>query len=402
MRRGAGRWLALAFALAAVSACSVDPAPAVSADAAGLGNGWRPDHSLALDYATRFRVDFFSPPESPCPSDGRPEDGAESEACQYALIEVADSARYLVVPEGQPAPGGLAPDITVLRRPLTDLYVAASATMSLFVALDALDQVRFSSLAATGWHVPEARRAMERGEIVFGGKYSAPDYELILRSKPSLAVENGMITHSPEVKEKLEALGVPVLVEQSSYEPHPLGRAEWIKLFGVLVGKLALAEELFDAQAAHLDDLDGRPATGQTVAFFHISSAGHVVARKSGDHVAKMIQLAGGEYIFHDLGDDTATSTVNLEMERFYATAKDADHIVYNSTIGGDLGSIADLVALNPLLADFKAVREGHVWCTNKDFYQDMTGLGQVIADLHEMLTDPAAPDRLAFLHRLR
>ena len=48
-----------------------------------------------------------------------------------------------------------------------------------------------------------------------------------------------MIYHSPEVKEQLEKLGVPVLVERSSYEQDPLGRMEWVKVYGALVGKLS-------------------------------------------------------------------------------------------------------------------------------------------------------------------
>ena len=46
-----------------------------------------------------------------------------------------------------------------------------------------------------------------------------------------------MIYHKPEVQEKLEQFGIPVLVEHSSYESHPLGRTEWLKLYGVLLGK---------------------------------------------------------------------------------------------------------------------------------------------------------------------
>ncbi|MEA5053058.1 MAG: ABC transporter substrate-binding protein, partial [Propionicimonas sp.] len=365
----------------------------------GLGNGWTPDHSLELQYATKFSVDFYDGDQAPCPDR---ENLAACEARQYALVSISDGNRYLVVPQGRPVPEGIGDGVTVLPLPLTNLYLAASSTMSLVVALDALDAVRFSSLAADRWYIPEAKAAMDAGQILFGGKYSAPDYELILKSDPSLAIENGMIYHTPEVKEKLEALGIPVLVEQSSYESHPLGRSEWIKLFGVLLGREQLADTLFDAQAAHLEELAGQPDTGKTVAFFSISSAGYVVARKSGDYVPKMIGLAGGDYVFSNLGDDTATSTVNLEMEQFYATAKDADYIVYNATISGQLQSLADLTALNPLLKDFKAVRQGNVWCTDQDFYQDMTGLGQMITDLHQMLTDPEVPDQLTFLHRLR
>ena len=67
---------------------------------------------------------------------------------------------------------------------------------------------------------------MEEGDILYAGKYSAPDYELILDEGCNLAIENTMIYHNPEVKEKLEELGIPVLVERSSYESHPLGRLE--------------------------------------------------------------------------------------------------------------------------------------------------------------------------------
>lgn len=59
-----------------------------------------------------------------------------------------------------------------------------------------------------------------------------------------------------------------------------------------------------------------------------------------------MIELAGGSYIFDDLGDEEeATSTVSLQMEEFYAGAKDADYIIYNSTIEGELSSMQDLLA---------------------------------------------------------
>ena len=61
-----------------------------------------------------------------------------------------------------------------------------------------------------------------------------------------------MILHSPEVKEKLESFGIPVLVDHSSYEAHPLGRTEWIRLYGVLTGKEKEAEAAFAKQEAEL------------------------------------------------------------------------------------------------------------------------------------------------------
>ena len=172
----------------------------------------------------------------------------------------------------------------------------------------------------------------------------------------------------------------------------------------MLLGKEEEAQRLFDTQAAYLEELASEENTGKTVAFFYISSSGYAVARKSGDYVTKMIELAGGNYIFENLGDpEKATSTVTLEMEQFYATAKDADYIIYNSTIGGELSSLDELTAKCGLLADFRAVQNGNVWCTDKNLFQETTQLGLMISDIHQMLVqEDDGPDELHYMYKLR
>lgn len=212
-----------------------------------------------------------------------------------------------------------------------------------------------------------------------------------------------MIYHSPEVKEKLESFGIPVLVERSSYETHPLGRTEWLKLYSVLLGKGEQAEELFAEQAEKLEAVSSEENTGKTVAFFYISSNGYVNVRKSSDYVAKMIELAGGKYIFDDLGDsENALSTMNMQMEEFYAKAKDADYLIYNSTIDGELYTLDELFAKSNLLKDFKAVQNGNVYCTGKNLFQETMGLGTMIADIHTMLTSETGADEFTYMHRLK
>ena len=238
--------------------------------------------------------------------------------------------------------------------------------------------------------------------MLFAGKYNAPDFELIFSEHCDLAVESTMIYHSPEIKEQLEKLGVPVLVERSSYEEHPLGRMEWIKLYGVLLGKEKEAETFFDAEAAEVEALAGQPETGKTVAFFYINTAGTVNVRKSDDYVPKMIDMAGGEYIFSDLESGSALSTVNMTMEAFYDGAKNADILIYNSTIDGELQTMDELLAKSPLLADFRAVQSGDVWCTGKNLFQEPTGLGRLICDIHDILTGNVPADGvLTYMHKL-
>ena len=119
--------------------------------------------------------------------------------------------------------------------------------------------------------------------------------------------------------------------------------------------------------------------------------------------MAKMIELAGGKYIFDDLGDsENALSTMNMQMEEFYAKAKDADYLIYNSTIDGELYTLDELFAKSNLLKDFKAVQNGNVYCTGKNLFQETMGLGTMIADIHTMLTSETGADEFTYMHRLK
>ena len=241
---------------------------------------------------------------------------------------------------------------------------------------------------------------MDAGAILFAGKYSEPDYELLVSEGCDLAIESTMILHSPEVKELIELLGIPVLIDRSSYESHPLGRTEWIKLYAVLVGREAEAEAFFDAQAAVIDELAGFENTEKTVAFFYIGTDGSVVVRSAGDYVARMIEIAGGRYALAGLSDpDSARSSVSVTMEDFYAAAVNADYLIYNAAIDSSVGSVEELLAKSPLFADFKAVKEGNVWCTGKQLYQATDIVGSFITDLHNMLT--GREDGMTFLYKL-
>ncbi|MDD3360680.1 MAG: ABC transporter substrate-binding protein [Hespellia sp.] len=319
----------------------------------------------------------------------------------YALIHIVDEGQFLVVPEGREAPDGLNPSITVLQQPINHIYLAATSAMSLFDSLDALDNIRLSGTDVDGWYIDHAVSAMKKGKILFAGKYSEPDYELLLEEDTDLSIQSTMILHSPEVQEKLQELGIPVLIDRSSYEPDPLGRTEWMKLYSVLVGKESLAREKFDAQTQVVMDLADFQNTGKTVAFFYINSTGNVVVRKSDDYVPKMIELAGGKYAFDNLDDESKLSSINMTMEEFYQTAKEADYLIYNATIDAPLSTMDDLMAKSELFADFKAVKNNNVWSTGKSMYQETDIIGEMISDLHTMLTTDT-DTQLKFMKKLK
>ena len=203
------------------------PAAALALTACGSGQQEAPattdalvlDHAYPLDYARQFTADVYT-------------DGS-------VLLTIAESGdKFLVRPEGA-AELSVLPEGTVeLRQPLENIYLVSSSIMDYFIHLDALDSIALSGTRADGWYLDEAKAAMEAGEITYAGKYSAPDYECILAAHCSLAIENTMIYHTPEVKEQLEHFGVPVLVERTGIpaaeKVHSVTKAQRRRLLEVL------------------------------------------------------------------------------------------------------------------------------------------------------------------------
>ena len=350
------------------------------------------DHSMELSYAENFAVDYY-------------------EGGYKLLTTRLNGDRILIVPKHQQAPKdaealvspsaeGEPGKLIVLQEPVKNLYLVASSVMDMFAQLDSMDTISMCGLKEEDWYIPAAKQAMKEGTLLYAGKYSQPDYELLLSQNCSMAIENSMIYHTPEVMEKLDEFGIPTLVEYSSYEEHPLGRVEWVRFFGALLDQEEKADQLFEKQEEALKRVEAEESTGKTVAFFYITSNGLVQVRQSTDYIPKMIELAGGKYVFENLGDpDSRRSTVNLQLEDFYDGAQDADFLVYNTTIDRQVQTLEDLLKKCSLLKDFKAVKNHQVWCTTEDMYQQSMSAGNLIEDFHRMLTGDDKETR--YLYRL-
>ena len=376
------RKIALLILVAALLAgCSVAPASLGSSAPEGKeipGLTW--ESSMELEFATQFAVDYY-------------EGG-------YALIEVIGDCRYLVVPEGREVPEDLDGSIKVLQQPLDTIYLQATSAMALFDRIDGLGSIRLVGTRKDGWYVEGAVAAMEEGKMLFSGSYSQPDYELMVEEGCDLAIESTMILHAPKVQEMIEQLGIPVFIEHASYEKHPLGRTEWVKVYGVMLDKEKEAEDFFKTQTDAIRQFRDLENTGKTVAFFYLASNGSVNVRATTDYVPKMIEIAGGNYVFTDLSDpDSKRSSISMTMEEFYNTAVSADYLIYNAAIDDPIYTIDELIAKDSLFADFKAVKNGNVWCTGKYLFQATDITGELIVDFHHMLT---GQEDMQFLYKLK
>lgn len=330
------------------------------------------DHSMELKYAKGFAVHYYDN--------------------DIKLISVVDGSRYLLMPEDAVVPEKLPENTTVLRKPVNNLYLAATSAISLFDAMGEIDAVRFTGTDVSGWSIEAPKEALESGRMKFAGKYSAPDYEMLLTGNCGLAIESTMILHEPNVKEQLEALGIPVFTDWSSYETSALGRTEWIRLYGALLDEEKKAEAFFNDEVARSGADTGFEKTDKTVAFFHFNTRGLAIVRDSGDYVSAMIRDGGGINVF----DSIDSGSTGISMEEFYSKASEADFLIYNTNIDTDVKTLSDLLNKSPLLKDFKAVKEGNVYLIDRKFYQSTDRVSEFAKDINIILT--GSDEAAAFL----
>lgn len=331
--------------------------------------------SESLEYASQFSVEKYN---------------------DYRLITIVDSGRFLLVEENDEVPKDMPGDVVLLKKPLDKVYLVASNGFDPVSTINALDRIILSGVKKENLFIADAVNQMDLGNIEYAGKYNAPDYELLLTKGCNLAIENSMIYHNPETKEKLESLGIPVVVEKSSYESNPLGRLEWIKLYGLLLDKEEVAIDAFNQQLAIIKSIEANKITGDTsanIAFFHVNSNGLINVRKPNDYIVKLIEMAGAKYALSSMecDEENSLSTVNMSMEEFYVYAKTADYLIYNSTIVGEIHTIDELIEKNAVFNEFTAVKTGRVYCTERDFFQEVSGMGNLMADINKLSTGDEA-----------
>ena len=344
----------------------------------------------------------------------------DGEKREYSQIEIYDkdkalNSSWLLLPEGVKGVENVPEKMQVMTsQDRANIMVSSASTMSLINAMGALDKVPMTT-SDTTWRIEEIKQAIEDGTVQEVGKYSAPDYEKILTisaEKPvTFAVFSTMIDYEPEVEEMLsENCNIRVMRDQSSSESHPLARTEWIKIFGEIFDMRKQSDAVFDAQVdvlnKTLEQIGDIPESERksVLVFYTTSSKDTYYVRNAADYVTELVSLAGGKQVT-EIGAGKSGNT-KMDLETFVDTCSQADYVLYNWTSGASgvedetLQGLID-ARLGDWFKQFKAYKEENVWRTSNDFYQKMDKMGEMVADIYEMLYDEDVSDNLTYVNRL-
>ena len=266
---------------------------------------------------------------------------------KFALVEHGSNAK---VPEGYKR----------IEVPIDATICMTSLQLSNFTALGAHDVVK-GITGTKNLFDKDIRSKVDSGEIVKIGMEGNFDTELVLAASPDV------IFISPFKRGGYDAIketGVTLVPHLGYKELDPLGQAEWLKFVSLFIGKereankvFAEIEQRYNEVKLLASNVENRPTV-----FSGEMHGGNWYAVGGKNHLAQLFRDAGADYIIHDEN----TGGVNLEFEKMYAMAADADYWRILNSFDGDF-SYEALKASEPRNELFKAFKEHHVvYCNMK------------------------------------
>ena len=228
--------------------------------------------------------------------------------------------RYVLVPKDQDLPEHL-PQGEVIRTPLSHALFYTSIHVSLIDELGAYDAI--SGVCDQQYmYLDRVHKDVESGKIVDCGMSQTPDIERIMDLAPDAILLSPF--ESSGTYGKLGSIGIPIIECADYMETGALGCAEWMRFYGLLVGKADVADSLFatiesDYQCLKdmVKDVNRRPTV---VCEKKFGSSWYVAGANS--TIGQLVADAGGDYIF---SDEPAAGSVPYDPEVVFDRAQNAD-----------------------------------------------------------------------------
>ncbi len=243
----------------------------------------------------------------------------------------------------------------IIQTPVKQIIALSATQWAGFEKLSALGNI--AGITEAGFVQSQAMKALiRRGEVIDVGRHGVLKPELILQLQADLVLFSPESTGIPTV---LGNTGLPLLAWPDYYETDPRGRAEWIKLVGILTQKEDEAKLLFDsildaynAYKGLVESLDVKPGVLADKAF---SGQWYIPGGKS--YMASFFAHAGARYLW---ADNNSKASVPLDMETILHKANQADYwrIAHAAPQGYSMEMLAKE---NGLYADIKPFRERKV-----------------------------------------
>ncbi len=271
-------------------------------------------------------------------------------SCEYARwFDISEDGKSVVLL----SPYGSRRDTINITEPFENIICMSSSQVAALSAIDA-DSV-ITAVSGIGYVTnPSIRSRYLNSELYDIGYETTLDYERILALDTDLLVTYNVSGTEPQFINKLRSLGVPVAVLYDHLEDHPLARAEYVRLFGALTGRIDKADSVFAYVCKRYDSLadgvDRSSKKSRILLNIPYSDAWYIPGGDS--YMSRLISDAGGEV----LGAETCKRESKvISLEQAYRLSSKAD-LWLNP---GMCMSLSELENVHQLFPSFGPLKKG-------------------------------------------
>ena len=313
-----------------------------------------------LEFATGFKIEYLK-------------DGCKK-------LTDGEGRDLLLVPRGQKPPAGYENALKI-EIPVRKVVTCSTTQAAFLKPLGVLSSIAGVTTEEKHWYIDEVKKAMEKGGIAYLGKNTAMDYEKLQALRPDVVFIYTKTPGMSEVLQKLNELGIPVAVDNEYLEEHPLARMEWVKFLAAFYDKEKEADSFFNQAVKRAKGVEEKTAGAKVKpkVLWGSFSQGKVYVPRADSYVAKMIAMAGGDYLFKD---QAGTGSAAITLEEFYARGKEADIYISSTSPNYGVTSIQKIIEQGEVLSGLNTVKEGKVWCFQPWYWQALDKTDEQIEDL--------------------
>lgn len=258
-----------------------------------------------------------------------------------------------------------------VSRPFGKVLVYTSVHCGLLKELGAIGSI--SGVGDAEYiHIPEIKKGLKDGTVQDCGGSAEPNIEAIINLSPDAIMLSPF--ENAGSYGKLGKLGIPIVECADYMETSPLGRAEWMKFYGLLYGRAAEADSLFHEVETAYNSLKAlaTPAKERprVISDLITGSTWYVPGGRS--TMGRLITDAGGDYIFRDRHE---SGSLALSPETVFAESQDADVWFMKYTNHAADKTYRELAAESPFYPQMRAFKEKRVYGCNLSyvhFYNDL------------------------------
>ena len=236
----------------------------------------------------------------------------------------------------------------------------------------------------------KTRNLIDKGFVKNIGQNEKLNIEQLIDLNPNLIVTFGVGNSNP-VLENLEKSGLKILIQADWMEQTPLGKAEWIKLYGSLFGKEEEAENQFNSIVKNYNkslQLVANKKPISTVLYGSMYQDQWFVA-KGNSWVAQFIKDAKGKYLWANV---PGTGSLSLSFENVFEKAQNGDFWIASTPCK----TLAEFDKTNPHYKEFSAFKSKKVYTFNSKV--GATG-GAIFYELAPCRPDLVLQDYIKIFH---